>query len=92
MTADQIRSLQPALAALLETFRPYLGRSSNLGLLLACAGSGRGSKAEEHRTDRPGRRCGGADLAGVSLLSGLGPRGGQRPGLDDVQAYVALAG
>ena len=35
MTADQIRSLQPALAALLETFRPYLGRSSNFGHLLA---------------------------------------------------------
>ena len=35
MTADQIRSLQPALAALLETFRPYLGRSSNFGQLLA---------------------------------------------------------
>jgi SRSO17 transposase len=35
MTADQIRSLQPALAALLETFRPYLGRASNFGHLLA---------------------------------------------------------
>lgn len=29
MTADQIRSLQPALAALLEDFRPYLGFASN---------------------------------------------------------------
>lgn len=29
MTADQIRSLQPALAALLESFRPYLGRAAN---------------------------------------------------------------
>ena len=35
MTADQIRSLQPALAALLETFRPYLGRASNFAHLLA---------------------------------------------------------
>lgn len=35
MTADQIRSLQPALAALLETFRPYLGRASNCSHLLA---------------------------------------------------------
>lgn len=35
MTADQIRSLQPALAALLETFRPYLGRASSFGHLLA---------------------------------------------------------
>jgi SRSO17 transposase len=35
MTADQIRSLQPALAALLETFRPYLGFASNVGHLLA---------------------------------------------------------
>ena len=35
MTADQIRSLQPALAALLETIRPYLGRASNFGHLLA---------------------------------------------------------
>jgi SRSO17 transposase len=35
MTADQIRSLQPALAALLETFRPYMGRASNFGHLLA---------------------------------------------------------
>jgi len=35
MTADQIGSLQPALAALLETFRPYLGRASNFGHLLA---------------------------------------------------------
>jgi len=35
MTADQIRSLQPALAALLETFRPYLKRSSNFEHLLA---------------------------------------------------------
>ena len=35
MTADQIRSLQPALAALLETFRPYLGRASNFRHLLA---------------------------------------------------------
>ena len=35
MTADQIRSLQPELAALLETFRPYLGRASNFGHLLA---------------------------------------------------------
>lgn len=35
MTADQIRSLQPALAALLETFRPYLKRASNFGHLLA---------------------------------------------------------
>jgi len=34
MTADQIRSLQPELAALLETFRPYLGRASNFGHLL----------------------------------------------------------
>ena len=34
MTADQIRSLQPALAALLETFRPYMGRGSNFGHLL----------------------------------------------------------
>ena len=29
-----IRSLQPALAALLETFRPYMGRGSNFGHLL----------------------------------------------------------
>ncbi len=35
MTADQIRSLQPALAALLETFRPYLKRTSNFGHMLA---------------------------------------------------------
>jgi len=35
MTADQIRSLQPELAALLETFRPYLGFASNVGHLLA---------------------------------------------------------
>jgi SRSO17 transposase len=35
MTADQIRSLQPALAALLETFRPYLRRASNFAHLLA---------------------------------------------------------
>jgi len=35
MTADQIRSLQPELAALLETFRPYLGFTSNFGHLLA---------------------------------------------------------
>jgi SRSO17 transposase len=34
MTANQIRSLQPELAALLETFRPYLGRASNFGHLL----------------------------------------------------------
>lgn len=34
MTADQIRSLQPELAALLETFRPYLKRASNFGHLL----------------------------------------------------------
>jgi SRSO17 transposase len=34
MTADQIRSLQPALAALLETFRPYMGQASNFGHLL----------------------------------------------------------
>jgi SRSO17 transposase len=34
MTADQIRSLQAELAALLETFRPYLGRDSNFGHLL----------------------------------------------------------
>src|SRR3989304_1592682 len=35
MTADQIRSLQPELAAPLETFRPYLGCASNFGHLLA---------------------------------------------------------
>jgi SRSO17 transposase len=35
MTADQIRSLQPELAALLETFRPYMGRASNFGHLVA---------------------------------------------------------
>jgi SRSO17 transposase len=35
MTADQIRSLQPELAALLEAFRPYLGFASNVGHLLA---------------------------------------------------------
>jgi SRSO17 transposase len=35
MTADQIRSLQPGLAALLETFRPYMKRASNFGHLLA---------------------------------------------------------
>lgn len=35
MTADQIRSLQPELAALLETFRPYMKRASNYGHLLA---------------------------------------------------------
>jgi len=35
MTADQIRSLQPELAAPLETFRPYLGFASNFGHLLA---------------------------------------------------------
>ena len=35
MTVDQIRSLQPKLAALLETFRPYLGFASNVGHLLA---------------------------------------------------------
>src|SRR5438128_1536876 len=35
MTADQIRSLQPEMAALLKTFRPYMGRSSNHGHLLA---------------------------------------------------------
>jgi len=35
MTADQIRSLQPELAALLETFRPYLKRGSNYRHLLA---------------------------------------------------------
>jgi SRSO17 transposase len=35
MTADQIRSLQPELAALLEMFRPYLGFASNVGHLLA---------------------------------------------------------
>lgn len=34
MTADQIRSLQPAFAALLESFRPYMGRASNVGHLL----------------------------------------------------------
>jgi SRSO17 transposase len=34
MTADQIRSLQAALAALLETFRPYLGRASNFAHLM----------------------------------------------------------
>lgn len=34
MTADQIRSLQPGLAALLETFRPYMGQASNFGHLL----------------------------------------------------------
>jgi SRSO17 transposase len=33
MTADQIRSLQPALAALLEMFRPYLKRASNFAHL-----------------------------------------------------------
>lgn len=35
MTADQIRSLQPALAALLEMFRPHLRRGSNVAHLLA---------------------------------------------------------
>jgi hypothetical protein len=35
MTADQIRSLRPALVALLEMFRPYLGRASNFRHLLA---------------------------------------------------------
>ncbi|MCG3131657.1 MAG: hypothetical protein FLDDKLPJ_02461 [Phycisphaerae bacterium] len=35
MTADQVRSLQPELAALLETFRPYMKRASNYGHLLA---------------------------------------------------------
>jgi len=35
MTADQIRSLQPELAALLETFRPYMKRASNFSHLLA---------------------------------------------------------
>jgi SRSO17 transposase len=35
MTADQIRSLQPELAALLETFRPYMKRASNFRHLLA---------------------------------------------------------
>src|SRR3990172_1546639 len=35
MTADQIRSLQPELAAPLETFRPYLGLASNFGHLRA---------------------------------------------------------
>ncbi|MCG3130989.1 MAG: hypothetical protein FLDDKLPJ_01764 [Phycisphaerae bacterium] len=35
MTADQGRSLQPELAALLETFRPYMKRASNDGHLLA---------------------------------------------------------
>jgi SRSO17 transposase len=35
MTADQIRSLQPELAALLESFRPYMNRASNFGHLLA---------------------------------------------------------
>jgi hypothetical protein len=34
MTADQFRSLQPALAALLQTFRPYLGFAFNVGHLL----------------------------------------------------------
>lgn len=31
MTADQIRSLQPRVAALLEAFRPYMGHASNCG-------------------------------------------------------------
>ncbi len=31
MTADQIRSLQPALAALLERFRPCFKRGSTFG-------------------------------------------------------------
>ncbi len=35
MTADQVRSLQPELAALLETFRPYMGRASNFKHLSA---------------------------------------------------------
>lgn len=35
MTVDQIRSLQPELAALLETFRPYMKRASNFSHLLA---------------------------------------------------------
>ena len=35
MTADQIRSLQPELAALVESFRPYMKRASNFGHLLA---------------------------------------------------------
>jgi len=35
MTADQIRSLQPELAALLKSFRPYMNRASNFGHLLA---------------------------------------------------------
>jgi SRSO17 transposase len=34
MTADQIRSLQPELAALLKSFRPYMKRASNFGHLL----------------------------------------------------------
>jgi len=34
MTADQIRSSQPALAALLETFRPYMGQTCNFGHML----------------------------------------------------------
>ena len=34
MTADQVRSLQPRVAALLESFRPYMGRASNIGHLM----------------------------------------------------------
>ena len=93
MTADQIRSLQPALAALLETFRPYLRSGFELRSFAGVrAGSDGGPEAQEHRTDRFGRGRGGADLAGISLISGLGPRGRQRPGVDPVEAYVALAG
>ena len=35
MAADQIRSLQPELAALLDSVRPYMKRASNFGHLLA---------------------------------------------------------
>src|SRR3972149_2220366 len=76
MTADQIRSLQPALAALLETFRPYLGRASNFGHLVAYVW---GLTADlKRKSIEPIALAAGADVAGVSLLSGLGPRDGQR--------------
>ncbi len=49
MTADQVRSLQAASAALWESFRPYLRAGlESRAPARACVGFAGGPEAEEH--------------------------------------------
>ena len=79
MTADQIRSLRPGVGCAVGDVPSLFGAGLEFQAPAGVrAGSDGRFEAEEHLTDRVGRWCGGADAAGVSLLSGLGPRDGER--------------